>query len=351
VEGEFCELRTNGVLGSSPPEIATCHTKIRHSSLLEVAIQYYSDVGGIKPIETRYRGYRFRSRLEARWAVFFDVAGVAWQYEPEGFDLTNVRVPRVYDPNGPDLPPVRVWNEPEDMKVYAPLWYLPDFYLPEQEYWVEVKPIFPTEREILLMRRLVMATGKDGYIFYDTTTPSEQIDDREERLPWFTGIVMVSYERVPLSWYHDPDRPGRAQFLDPDFAENDPYYYVAVGNSGFHWSQCPRCGALEITLRGDARFMKCGCLGYPDRYTWINASPEHTLDLVLSNRGPLYTYDLPQLTSAYMAARQARFEHKESPDSIGSPLRAALTQERLRAADLESKLHRIRELLDTDNAT
>ena len=26
----------------------------------------------IKAIETVYNGYRFRSRLEARWAVFFD---------------------------------------------------------------------------------------------------------------------------------------------------------------------------------------------------------------------------------------------------------------------------------------
>lgn len=215
-------------------------------------------MGGIKPIETLYRGYRFRSRLEARWAVFFDVAGIAWQYEPEGFDLTNVKVPRRYESDLEsqlndrllelDLEPVRVWNEPEDMQAYAPLWYLPDFYLPEQEYWVEVKPTFPTEREILLMKRLVMATGKDGYFFYDTTTPSEQIDDREERLPWFTGIVMVSYERMPLSWYHYP--PGRAQWLDPNFAENDPYFYVHVSGSGFHWSQCPRCGALEITLRG-----------------------------------------------------------------------------------------------------
>jgi hypothetical protein len=318
-------------------------------------------VGGIKPIETLYRGYRFRSRSEARWAVFFDVAGIAWQYEPEGFDLTSVKVPRVYEDDLTDqlndlalelgLEPVRVWNEPEDMRAYAPLWYLPDFYLPEQEYWVEVKPTFPTEREVLLMRRLVMATGKDGYIFYDTTTPSEQIDDREERFPWFAGIVMVSYERMPLSWYHDPEFPGRAKFLDPDFAENDPYFYVHVADSGFHWSQCPRCGALEITLRGDARYMKCGCLGYPDRYTWIHADWEQTRDLVRSNRGPLYAYDLPQLTSAYMAARQARFEHNESPDSIGSPLRAALTQERLRVADLERKLQRIRELLDTDSAT
>jgi hypothetical protein len=316
-------------------------------------------VGGIKPIETLYRGYRFRSRLEARWAVFFDGAGIAWQYEPEGFDLSNVKVTRKYEPDLPpglaeqlaelDLPPVRVWNEPEDMQAYAPLWYLPDFYLPEQDYWVEVKPTFPTEREIVLMKRLVMATGKDGYIFYDATTPSEQIDDREERLPWFTGIVRVGYEKMPLSWYYQS--PGRAMFLDPNFAENDPYVDVHVSESGHHWGQCPRCGALEITLRGDARFMKCGCLDYPDRYTWIDASLEQTWDLVRSNRGPLYTYDLPQLTAAYMAARQARFEHNESPDSIGSPLRAALTQERLRVADLERKLHRIRELLDTDNAT
>ena len=42
---------------------------------------------GIKPIETVYKGYKFRSRLEARWAVFFDRIGCKWEYEPEGFDL------------------------------------------------------------------------------------------------------------------------------------------------------------------------------------------------------------------------------------------------------------------------
>jgi hypothetical protein len=41
----------------------------------------------IKPIETRYKGYRFRSRLEARWVVYFDAIGLKWEYEPEGFDL------------------------------------------------------------------------------------------------------------------------------------------------------------------------------------------------------------------------------------------------------------------------
>ena len=43
----------------------------------------------IKAIQTEYKGYLFRSRLEARWAVFFDACGVDWEYEPEGYDLGN----------------------------------------------------------------------------------------------------------------------------------------------------------------------------------------------------------------------------------------------------------------------
>ena len=43
----------------------------------------------LKPIETEYNGYKFRSRLEARWAVFFDTAGVEYEYEPEGFELSS----------------------------------------------------------------------------------------------------------------------------------------------------------------------------------------------------------------------------------------------------------------------
>jgi hypothetical protein len=42
----------------------------------------------IAPIETVYRGYRFRSRLEARWAVFFDAAGIDFYYEPEAYQTS-----------------------------------------------------------------------------------------------------------------------------------------------------------------------------------------------------------------------------------------------------------------------
>lgn len=45
----------------------------------------------IKAIETRYAGCRFRSRLEARWAVFFDALGIPWEHEAQGFLIDGQR--------------------------------------------------------------------------------------------------------------------------------------------------------------------------------------------------------------------------------------------------------------------
>ena len=64
----------------------------------------------MKAIETKAYGHRFRSRLEARWAVAFTEARIEWQYEPEGFDLGDAGL------------------------------YLPDFWLPQVSMWAEVKP-------------------------------------------------------------------------------------------------------------------------------------------------------------------------------------------------------------------
>jgi len=63
----------------------------------------------MKAIQTRYAGHYFRSRLEAKWAVFFDALGIEWEYEPEGYEFSNGRR------------------------------YLPDFYLPACGTWIEVK--------------------------------------------------------------------------------------------------------------------------------------------------------------------------------------------------------------------
>jgi hypothetical protein len=40
----------------------------------------------LRPIPTKYNGVQFRSRLEARWAAFFDRAGWRWEYEPPETD-------------------------------------------------------------------------------------------------------------------------------------------------------------------------------------------------------------------------------------------------------------------------
>ena len=68
-----------------------------------------------KPLETEYKGYRFRSRLEARWAVFFDECGFKWEYEPEGYDIDGVHyLPdfRLYDVQR------RLWGEDEREKPF-----------------------------------------------------------------------------------------------------------------------------------------------------------------------------------------------------------------------------------------
>lgn len=41
----------------------------------------------IKARPTTYKGCLFRSRLEAKWAAFFDLVGIKWEYEP--YDFTN----------------------------------------------------------------------------------------------------------------------------------------------------------------------------------------------------------------------------------------------------------------------
>jgi hypothetical protein len=76
----------------------------------------------MKPIETHYNGYRFRSRLEARWAIFFDKARIKYEYELEGFELRDCG------------------------------YYLPDFWLPKFKCWVEIKPEYDENDTQKVMR-------------------------------------------------------------------------------------------------------------------------------------------------------------------------------------------------------
>ena len=88
----------------------------------------------MKPIATRYKSYFFRSRLEARYAVMFDILGIRWDYEPEGYELDGgVR-------------------------------YLPDFMLPEIGIWVEIKGQDPTPVELGKMVALCTGLDQDGLL-------------------------------------------------------------------------------------------------------------------------------------------------------------------------------------------
>jgi hypothetical protein len=87
----------------------------------------------LKAIETEYNGYIFRSRIEARWAVFFDSMDIDYHYEQEGFELKGRR-------------------------------YLPDFWIPSWNSFVEIKGAEPTEKEIETCLKLRDASGKKKVI-------------------------------------------------------------------------------------------------------------------------------------------------------------------------------------------
>ena len=74
----------------------------------------------IKAIETKYNGYSFRSRTEAKWAYVFDKLNIKYLYENEGYELENGD------------------------------WYLPDFYLPNHGFFIEIKgSVFKSDHRII----------------------------------------------------------------------------------------------------------------------------------------------------------------------------------------------------------
>jgi hypothetical protein len=86
--------------------------------------------GTIAAIPTSYGGRFYRSRIEARWAVFFDAIGIRFDYEAEGFVIRE---------GG----------------------YLPDFRLPDLRFYFEVKGQDPTDEERSKCAQVCMASEYD----------------------------------------------------------------------------------------------------------------------------------------------------------------------------------------------
>lgn len=228
------------------------------------------EAGGpeIRAIETRYRGYRFRSRLEARWAVLFDHLGVRWEYEKEGFSL----------PSGP---------------------YLPDFYVEVQgqAFWVEVKPNTKdgiSDREWMLLSELSEATKLCAAFFIGVPG--------EHRACWWQGeypnIKVPAFQACPC------------MIVDTAYDEMQMRM------------QCPVCGFNYVhfeTSEGSRERWSGEC-----GHEWRTEFKSHKGEMLLNVDECKYTLnghldsfialgDDAKLEAGIAKARSARFEHGEAP--------------------------------------
>ena len=209
----------------------------------------------IKAIETRYKGYRFRSRLEARWAVFFDHLGLRWQFEPEGFDLTERGLG----------------------------YYLPDFFLPDLNYWIEVKPDnFDDEAAYKKLAYVTQATKSQGLVV--------------------AGEPYINVELGSFQHYGNAgDRWWTVDVDDECAGMSDGPYLFCV---------CPLCDKIGIQYdgRGERICSDEGC--------GTKRTREHANALgfwrSLYHGDKAYSGDHPLIVAAAEAARSARFEHGET---------------------------------------
>ena len=202
----------------------------------------------IKAIETEYNGYKFRSRLEARWAVFFDALKIDYQYGPERFVGVN------------DTP------------------YLPDFYLPKEHIYVEVK-------------------GSDEALRSDWEKISAAIDF--EATPCSNGLMIlgdipdikeIDWGNVPMFSY---------LYWRKGIACEYAIFYPSLFSSVI-------CGNKEI-LRS--------VFDYESDYSeYEQAMPENLSTKNSWTRDGLRSRSQwDYLKQAFLKARQARFEYGEKP--------------------------------------
>ena len=204
----------------------------------------------IKPIATQYAGCEFRSRLEARWAVFLDTLKIEWQYEPEGFETPAGR-------------------------------YLPDFYLPEHCRWLEIKGGSFTKRD--RDRAAYFAESRwqlgEGYRLLQGDIPRTAIAGPEGRgCLRIVGWHQVGVPLIPEAW---PTVFADGK-LDPDSIPD------ITGPPPREWGD-----PLPI-VAGPGLLLEYGAMRNFDRQLWALG------------------YDISVVNKALTAARSARFEYGQS---------------------------------------
>lgn len=205
----------------------------------------------MKPIETKYAGCRFRSRLEARWAVFFDHLKLEWVYEPEGFVL----------PDGSR--------------------YLPDFYLPGLKAYVEIKP-------------------KTSSFDYESWEPEKD----SKAYKFLEGLLKLNEsEDVPTRYFYIVGQPGKVPSIysqpsatpweETDSAEYESYK-IFSHDVDYYFCSCGKCGVVGIEFEGRAGRL------------------QHLPDCPLTPCDRYHHANSKKILTAAKAARSARFEFGES---------------------------------------
>lgn len=264
----------------------------------------------MKAIETHYNGYRFRSRLEARWAVFFDTLGIEYQYEPEGFELKWVK---------------RLGYKDWHVDFYH---YLPDFYLPNvgQGCWVEIKGSIPTEEEIAKAGLLAYHSREHVNIFVGQVGSEEILALRHNAPP----DELVAFIRQIDSTTSETQK---RQIINPVTTLRWYWDFVTQGLSGdtkgvqrqnsFPWigpqdriiCYCPACDNISLgrKITHDTRNELCPtCYG-------ISTVPIDNPEVCYFEEcwycgtfeADGFVPSQPKLQAAYNTARSARFEFGE----------------------------------------
>lgn len=102
----------------------------------------------IKSKRIRYAGNYFRSITEAKWAVFFDLLSITYEYEKEYSEVeAGCRV----------------------------VWYKPDFYLPGLYKYIEIKPKKPEGTELTKAAGWSEDRG-DIVVLFDLNPPKEDTE-------------------------------------------------------------------------------------------------------------------------------------------------------------------------------
>lgn len=218
-------------------------------------------------IETHYRGCRFRSRLEARWAVFFDRLGVPWRHEEEGYEGRTAR-------------------------------WLPDFYLPTLNLHAEVKgPHSPED-----FRRIVDVMSDPTNPWFDVWPGRGVWGDYGWGMPAADGI---SYGLLVLGEVPQVRAASRPRHdLLRSSADDDTVYASTGFFSIMDWG---------AGIGGQPFFQVA------PRYEDIRPPQDREVGLFgalvempLLNPLPMAGATHPTLATAYRAARAARFEFGEN---------------------------------------